>query len=65
MRCSIKRVTKIPELVTHYSYTLFNNSLVRARPALSRKILARAILVLLLSAPKQRQARTRRGPKGF
>ena len=54
--------------------TLFSNSLVWARPALSRKILsswmarakiARAILVLLLSAPEQRQARTRRGPKGF
>ena len=54
--------------------TPFNNSLVRTRPALSRKILslwmaraklARAILVLLLSAPEQRQARARRGPKSF
>ena len=30
---------------------------------MARAILARAILVLLLSAPDQRQARTRRGPK--
>ena len=45
------------------SYTLFSNSLVQTRPALSRKILSllmarakivRAILVLLLSAPEQR-----------
>ena len=32
---------------------------------MARAILARAILVLLLSAPDQRQARTRRGPNGL
>ena len=54
--------------------TLFSNSLVWTRSALSRKILSlwmeRAkivciILVLLLSAPEQRQNRSRSGPKSL